>query len=85
MVTARFHEEDARAIFAISLPQREVCDRVAWSHSRTGHYDENSGYKFWHNQEMSNAIVAQSGGWSRLWRLAIPHKIKVFFMEVLSE
>lgn len=62
LIKARFHEEDARAIFAISLPQREVCDRVAWSHSRNGYYDVKSGYKFWHNQATSNATVAQSGG-----------------------
>lgn len=78
LIETRFLEEDARAILAISLPQREVCDRIAWSHSRNGHYDVKSGYKFWYNQVTSNAIVPQKEGWNRLWRLAIPHKIKVF-------
>lgn len=62
LINARFHEEDARAILAVSLPQREVCDRVAWSYSQNGHYDVKSGYKLWHNQIMSSVNVVQSGG-----------------------
>ncbi|KAL8133721.1 hypothetical protein AgCh_008966 [Apium graveolens] len=67
----------AIAILAISVPQRDVGDRVAWSRSKNGLYDVKTGYQLWHDQHIGDNLVPRSSGWSRLWKLHVPHKIKI--------
>lgn len=73
-----FTEEDAAAILSIPVPQRNVRDRVAWTQSVDGHYDVKTGYRVWQNQGLRVNRAIQSEGWGKIWRLNIPHKIKVF-------
>lgn len=73
-----FSAADATAILAIQVPQHDVGDRVAWSRSKNGSYDVKTGYQFWYDQHIGENLVPQSGGWSRLWKLNIPQKIKIF-------
>lgn len=60
------------------MPQHSVDDRIAWAQSTDGLYNVKTGYKVWHNQNTGNLRCIQSGGCSRLWRLSIPNKVKIF-------
>lgn len=73
-----FSEGDANAILATSVPQRQVVDRIVWSKSINGIYNVKTGYREWQNHLNENSRSIQSRGWSHLWRLAIPSKIKIF-------
>lgn len=78
LVNENFHEEDAKAILVISVPQREVRDKVAWVRSMDGQYSVKIGYKLWLDQNIGVVTVIQSKGWKKLWRLTIPYKMKIF-------
>ena len=36
------------------------------------------GYQLWHAQHVDTGDVTQSNGWKKLWKLDVPHKVKVF-------
>lgn len=72
-----FSSVDSEAILAVRIPQSNIRDRVAWVHSNNGLYSVRSGYHFWLSNNTSNVDIQQSGGWGRLWKLCVPHKIKV--------
>lgn len=80
MLTKRrlFSIGDANAILATNVPQQQVADRVVWSKSNDGVYSVKTGYREWQNQVTGSSLSMQSAGWNRLWRLALPHKIKIF-------
>lgn len=73
-----FSVGDASAILATRVPQHVVRDRIAWSSSNNGMYDVKSGYRFWFDQNGRSSEVTKSKGWSRLWNLVLPHKMKIF-------
>lgn len=73
-----FTEDDARLILATQIPNGSVKDRIAWTKSVDGKYTVKSGYQHWCDTNMSNTTVVQSSGWSKLWRLNVPHKVKTF-------
>lgn len=77
-----FTADDAKTILATYVPQRSVEDRVVWAMSTEGIYDVKTGYFYWQNQFMRNSVCIVSGGWKKLWRLNIPHKIKIFLWRV---
>ena len=77
-VKAYFHEEDAKAILAVPVPQRDARDRVAWVDSIDGQYSVKTGYKHWLKQHGENINVVQSEGWKKIWKLELPHKVRVF-------
>lgn len=70
--------EDAKAILSTRISQNCIKDKLAWVHSKNGQYTVKTGYQKWHQTYVGNMGVQQSTGWSRLWRLEIPHKIKIF-------
>lgn len=76
-VRATFNGVDAEAILAVRIPQNGTSDRIVWVHSSNGQYSVKSGYHIWHKHHMSNAAIKQSKGWAKIWRLCIPHKMKV--------
>lgn len=78
LIQERFHEVNVKVILAINIPQRAIKDRIAWSHSADGQYTVKTIYKLWHNQNMIGSNVVQDRRWSKIWRLAIPHKMKIF-------
>lgn len=34
-------------------------------------------FNFWHNRNVDDSFCPRSGGWNRLWRMNVPHKLKV--------
>lgn len=70
-----FCNHDARAILATRIPQNNPSDRLAWVHSNDGQYPVKTGYHYWYSQHTG---VQQSNGWSKIGRLNIPHKLKIF-------
>ncbi|XP_074347086.1 uncharacterized protein LOC141685908 [Apium graveolens] len=75
LITEKFVSEDVQAILSVPIPQRRTRDRLVWSHSTTG---AKEGYRFWQKQANVGINVLQSHGWQRIWKLLIPHKIKIF-------
>lgn len=73
-----FSKDDALAILATNVPQHQVVDRIVWSKSTDGIYSVKTGYRVWQNLYAGNSRCAQLEGWSRIWRLSIPHKVKIF-------
>lgn len=78
LIRASFHEEDANAILAINVPQGDIRDRVAWTQSVNGRYDVKTGYKMWFDQNGSTSVVPQISSWSKIWKVEVPHKIRIF-------
>lgn len=58
--------------------KREVKDRVAWVCSTNGKYNVKMGYQFLHGNNVGNATVPRIVGWNKVWKLSIPHKVKIF-------
>lgn len=73
-----FQSCDAKAILATPIPRRQVCDRITWTNATDGKYSVKSGYKYWHSNFSTCRRVNISQGWSNLWKLEIPHKVKIF-------
>ncbi|KAL8133871.1 hypothetical protein AgCh_009077 [Apium graveolens] len=71
-------DECQYAILATRIPQNCTKDRMAWFHSSSGHYTVKSGYQRWHLNHIGDLGLQQSRGWDMIWRLDIPHKIKIF-------
>lgn len=76
-VRATFNGVDAEALLAVRIPQNGTTYRIVWVHSSNGQYSVKSGYHSWHKQSMSDVVMQQSEGWAKIWRLCIPHKMKV--------
>lgn len=77
-VRSTFNEDDSTVILTTRIPQNSTKDRIAWVHSNDGQYMVKSGYQQWHLSHIGEAWVQQSNGWSRIWHLSIPCKIKIF-------
>lgn len=73
-----FSEADASLILATHIPNRNHSDRITWIRTTNGQYSVKTGYHLWCDQHLRNDSITQSSGWSKLWRLDIPHKLKVF-------
>lgn len=77
-VLQTFSREDADLILATGIPEHPVEDRLAWTRTTNGKYSVKTGYQLWHNRNVGVGAVLQSKGWSKLWRLDLPHKMKIF-------
>lgn len=73
-----FNQVDADAILTTRIPCSGTKDRIAWCHSSDGKYTVKTGYQQWHKNHIGDVGVQQSKGWSKIWSLDVPHKIKVF-------
>lgn len=78
MIRRNFLQEDANAIMSIPIPQREVNDRMVWVNSSDGKYTAKNAYHFWYDSHFGTDVAMQGTGWKNIWRLRLPHKIKVF-------
>lgn len=78
MITTNFLPQDAQAILAIPLPQNQVSDRLVWSNYSKRVYSAKDGYRYWrlHNADLDD--IPQSQGWGKIWKLNVPHKVKIF-------
>lgn len=74
-----FTATDANAILATFVPQRLVGDRIAWSKSNDGLYSVKTRYRYWQERSSVNlGAIPNSDGWKKIWKLPVPHKMKVF-------
>lgn len=78
LVQQFFLEEDALAILNTPIPQVKTKDRVAWMGTKNGQYTAKSGYHYWFDCLFGHNMVPQHEGWRKIWKLAIPHKVKIF-------
>lgn len=76
LIRGLFNEKDAETILNTPISSRQLCDRLVWHYAKNGIYNTRDGYRFWSNQMDVNIPVSQ--GWSKIWRLLIPHKARVF-------
>ncbi|XP_074356116.1 uncharacterized protein LOC141695803 [Apium graveolens] len=77
-----FSEVDANSILKTKIPQNDVRDRIAWTKATNGHYSVKTGYHLWHERNVGTSNVTQSSGWGQIWKLSIPHKVKVLLWRV---
>lgn len=75
-VNSLFPSCDAKAILATPIPQTQEVDRLAWTQCADGKYSVKKGYQYWQNT--ITGTISRGVGWSQLWRLEIPQKVKVF-------
>ena len=84
-IMAMFHQFDAEAILQVPLSRRVVQDVFVWSFAKRGRYTVQSGY-FVAKQLRKEALNIGEASehralgllWSRLWKVAVPSKIKIF-------
>lgn len=60
-----FLEKDVNALLTVHILQREVKDIVVWVRSN-GKYNVKTGYQFWHDNNVGNATLTQTGGWNKV-------------------
>lgn len=77
-VRLHFSSEDANFILKTRIPQVDSTDRLAWVHTKDGHYTVRSGYQHWHKNHVGDGEVQQSEGWNKILRVKVPHRIKIF-------
>ena len=83
-IVAKFHKEDADAILRIPLSHRHTQDAIVWVHNKRGVYSVKSGYhvakQSLKNEDWAECSSGPKGSqvWSKLWKLRVPNKIKVF-------
>lgn len=78
LVRECFLPQDAEAILAVHIPQRDKDDRVAWMGSTNGVYSVKSGLRHCYNLKVGVPYIIQSLGWKKVWHLRIAHKVKIF-------
>ena len=54
---------------------------MTWTFTNNGKYSVKSRYRFWHDQ-YSGIREQCSNGWTKLWRLEVPHKVRVLLWRV---
>ncbi|KAL8134789.1 hypothetical protein AgCh_009705 [Apium graveolens] len=69
---------DASLILSTRIPALPATDRLAWSKTTNGKYSVKTGYQLWHARNIGVGSISQSNGWSNLWKLDLPHKLKLF-------
>lgn len=73
-----FHHNDIEFILQRRIPQYNAKDRIIWAGSNQGQYTVKSGYQFWTSQINSDQSVSDSKGWSKIWKMQVPHKVRTF-------
>lgn len=73
-----FLDIDSQLILQIRIPRMDVRDRVAWVGSSNGFYNVKSAYQYWMSHCTTEIATADVKGWDRLWKLQLPHKLRVF-------
>lgn len=73
-----FNQEDAEAIINTRITQSCTRDRNAWIYASNGQYMVKLGYQQWHKSHIGDMGLQHSKDWSRIWRLKVPHMVKIF-------
>lgn len=77
-VADMFSGDDATLILSTHIPPLPVADRLAWARTTNDKYSVKTGYQMWRAKNIGTGSVVQLNGWSKLWKLELPHKIKLF-------
>ncbi|XP_074347514.1 uncharacterized protein LOC141686355 [Apium graveolens] len=77
-VNLHFSSEDAATIVNTRILQGCTSDMISWVHTSNGQYTVKSTYFQWSKSQSTGEGTSISVGLKRLWRLPIPHKIRVF-------
>ena len=87
-IGSMFHREEAKAIYYIPLSKRHLSDSILWMPKKDGEYLVRSGYhiarlvqKEMPDCEECSESNTNSPIWSRLWKLRIPNKVKIFWVK----
>lgn len=73
-----FSGDDAALILSTRIPPLPVADRLAWARTTNDKYSVKTGYQMWRAKNIGIGSVVQLNGWSKLWKLELPHTIKLF-------
>ena len=83
-IGAKFHKEDVNAILQIPLSHRHTQDAIVWLLNKRGVYSVKSGYhvaiQSLNKEDWAECSSGPKGSqvWSKLWKLRVPNKMKVF-------
>ncbi|XP_042939410.1 uncharacterized protein LOC122274438 [Carya illinoinensis] len=78
----------ATEVLSIRIPSENVADKLVWEHESSGIYSVKSAYSFFtkveqNRQEAESSTAAdQKLIWKNIWKLHVPHRIKVFAWRV---
>jgi len=78
-----FNERDKDAIARLALINREGEDKLIWKFDPKGNYTVKSAYRYAIETLVDNEEYRVGGEWLKMWKLQIPHKIKVFLWRAL--
>ncbi|KAK3189610.1 hypothetical protein Dsin_029171 [Dipteronia sinensis] len=81
LINCAFSREDARAILKIPLGSVQVDDMLVWHYKTNRCFTVNSGYmaeKSYESNPSSSDSSRLHDWWSKLWKLSLPLKIKLF-------
>ena len=84
LIDAKFHKDDANAIMRKPLSHRQALDAMIWLHTKKSVYSVKLGYhaarQLKKNEDGAETSTSPFGVqvWSKLWKLKVPNKIKVF-------
>lgn len=73
-----FSEEDAQAILNTPISNHQLCYRLVWFVARNGVYNAKYGYRYWIDRNRMEVNIHESPGWSKIWKLQVPHKARIF-------
>jgi ribonuclease HI len=89
LIKQLFFDVDAQAI--LSMPVRGMGnDSWAWELERHGMYSVRSAYhclfkEQWQQQDTAQASSSGDITWSRIWKLCVPPKVRVFWWRVVND
>jgi len=77
-VKAMFNERDAKNILVMPLIDEVSADKKFWQFTTHENYNLKSAYHYIKEHLVDNGEWRKEGSWTKLWRLKIPQKVKVF-------
>lgn len=91
VVRRYFYPWDVEEILKIKLPRRDTEDVIAWHYEKTGVFSVRSAYRLamqldreLGHQGSSTAPDGERAVWRKLWRLAVPPKVRVFAWKAIQ-
>lgn len=78
LISALFPHQTASKILQIPLLEDFAEDRRIWRYSRDGEYSVKSAYRLFMDQSGNQEQYQVAGNWMTIWRLDVPHKVRVF-------
>ena len=89
MVDQCFLPFDAQCIKAIPICATRQYDCVTWPRHRGGEYTVKTSYQLLCEEASaetasSSDVVATKNFWARIWKLKVPHKVRIFLWRACS-